>query len=262
MIKRSVGRILLSAMVLLALAFLAGCLWMDQEPVATFERSPQAGDAPLSVFFDASESFDPEGEPLTYEWDFGDGGTAAGETPTHTYATPGTYEARLTVADPRGRASEFARMITVTDESSHTETGNDINQLAIDFVLKDLDGVEHALTDYRGYVILLDFWSSTCTPCQLTMPHLESLRERFADAGLVVIGVSIDTSEDEARAFITSNGYSEFVILHSSEAEARAVKSEYGVVGVPHTFVIDRQGVIRHADHPIRLRDRHIEPWL
>ena len=249
-------------MALSTLALLGGCLWINQAPVATFERSPQAGDAPLSVFFDASESFDPEGEPLTYQWNLGDGGTAAGKTLTHTYAAPGTYEARLTVVDPRGRASEFARMISVADESSDVEAGNEIGQLAIDFVLEDLDGIEHVLSDYRGYVILLDFWSSTCTPCQLTMPHLESLRQQFADAGLVVIGVSIDTSEAAARAFIESNGYTEFVILHSSEAEARAVKSEYGVVGVPHTFVIDRQGIIRYADHPIRLRDRHIEPWL
>ena len=52
------------------------------------------------------------------------------------------------------------------------------------------------------------------------------------------------------------------VILYGSEAEARAVKSQYGVVGIPHTFVIDRQGIIRHRDHPIRLRDWHVEPWL
>jgi len=254
---RSIG-----LLALLALAALAGCFRAGEAPIASFTRTPAAGDAPLSVFFDASDSVDPEGGPLTYDWSFGEGTKAVGATATHTYAIAGTYEAVLTVTDQEGNRGTYARMVTVSDAALVEEPGSVVGQQAIDFTLDDLDGIGHALSDYRGLVILLDFWASTCTPCTMTMPHLESLRERFADDGLVVVGVSIDTSEDAARSFIETNGYTAFTILHSSEAEARAVKNQYDVDGVPHTFVIDRQGIIRHRDHPIRLRDRHIEPWL
>ncbi|MBU0595903.1 redoxin domain-containing protein [Candidatus Bipolaricaulota bacterium] len=251
-----------AAAVALMAAALGGCLSRNAAPIASFTRTPSAGDAPLSVFFDASASVDPEGGALTHRWAFGDGETASGETATHTYETAGTYETVLTAIDAKGAEGTSARMVTVNDAAVIEESGSAVGQQAIDFTLNDLDGIPLTLSEYRGYVILLDFWSSTCTPCKLTMPHLELLRARFAGDGLVVIGVSVDTSEQAARAFIESNGYTEFIILYGSEAEARAVKSQYGVVGIPHTFVIDRQGIIRHHDHPIRLRDWHIEPWL
>ena len=69
-------------------------------------------------------------------------------------------------------------------------------------------------------------------------------------------------SEAAAIAYLDEKGYDEFIVLRGTLAEAEAVRADYGVEGIPHTFVIDRQGIIRHADHPIRLRDRHIEPWL
>ena len=257
MTHRSIG-----LLAILALIALTGCFHADEAPIASFTRTPAAGEVPLSVFFDGSASVDPEGDPLSYDWSFGDDTTAAGATATHTYTIAGTYEAILTVTDREGSRGTYTRMVTVSDAAVVEEPGSVVGQQAIDFTLDDLDGIEHALSDYRGLVILLDFWASTCTPCTLTMPHLETLRERFADDGLVIIGVSIDTSEDAARSFIETNGYTAFTILHSSEAEARAVKNQYDVAGVPHTFVIDRQGIIRHRDHPIRLRDRHIEPWL
>jgi len=245
-----------------ALIAIAGCFHDNEAPLASFTRTPSFGDAPLSVFFDASASIDPDGDALVYRWAFGDGGEAAGETATHTYTAAGVYEAVLTVIDQEGAEDAAVRMLTVNDAAVIEEPGNQIGQQAIDFTLSDLAGSPLALSDYRGQVILLDFWSSTCTPCKTTMPYLEMLRARFADQGLVVIGVSVDETEDAARAYIESNGYTEFIILYSSEAEARAVKSQYGVAGIPHTFVIDRQGIIRHNDHPIRIRDWHIEPWL
>ena len=253
----------IAAIAILATALaLAGCLNRNAAPIASFTRTPPFGDAPLSVFFDASASVDPDGGALDHHWAFGDGEAANGETTTHTYEAAGTYEVVLTVIDTKGAEGEFTRMVTVSDAATIEEAGSAVGQQAIDFTLNDLEGIPLALSDYRGYVILLDFWSSTCMPCKQTLPHLESLRARYADNGLVVIGVSVDATEQAARTYIESNGYTEFVILYSSEAEARAVKTQYGVDGIPHTFVIDRQGIIRHHDHPIRIRDWHIEPWL
>ena len=71
----------------------------NQQPVAVASASPTSGQAPLPVDFSSAGSSDPEGAPLSYSWTFGDGGTSTQANPTHTYATPGQYVARLTVSD-------------------------------------------------------------------------------------------------------------------------------------------------------------------
>jgi len=244
-------------------ASLSGCVIVNRPPVAAFTRTPSAGEAPLAVYFNATDSVDPDGAITSYLWDFGDGASGSGPTITHTYETAGTFEATLTVIDELGRTQSATRAIVVAGPSQEApEVGPAVGQQAPDFTLRDLDGVEVTLSEFRGFVVLLDFWRSTCPPCRMTMPYLESLRAQYADQGLIVVGVSLDLTEEEARAYIEENGFGEFVALHGSLAEAEVVRALYGVGGIPHTFVIDRQGVVRHADHPIRLRDRHIEPWL
>jgi glucose/arabinose dehydrogenase/chitodextrinase len=73
-------------------------------PEAHATANPSAGPAPLSVDFDGTGSIDADGDPLSYEWDFGDGATASGPKPTHVYAQTGAYTATLTVRDPAGRS--------------------------------------------------------------------------------------------------------------------------------------------------------------
>jgi glucose/arabinose dehydrogenase/PKD repeat protein len=75
----------------------------NRSPVARATANPTYGDLPLNVSFDGTTSFDPDGDPLTYEWDFGDGSAhQTGATATHTYTTTGEYTASLTVRDNRG----------------------------------------------------------------------------------------------------------------------------------------------------------------
>ena len=79
----------------------------NRPPTASFVASPQSGPAPLDVSFDARNSFDPDGDPLQYQFTFGDGGTSQGTSPTvsHRYATGGTFTATLVVGDGRGGTS-------------------------------------------------------------------------------------------------------------------------------------------------------------
>jgi len=243
-------------------AGLSGCIRVNEPPLASFTRSPEAGDAPLSVFFDGSASFDSDGYLATYQWDFGDGATAAGISVTHTYTSPGTYQAELTVTDGEGKKGSTVRAISVTEEGMPPITGTEVGEAAPAFTLKSIEGLDVTLDQYRGQIVLLDFWRSTCPPCRTTLPHLDALRAKYEDDGLIVVTVSLDASQQVAEDYLQTNGLTEFVTLWGSLAEAEAVRSLYGVEGIPHTFLIDRQGVIRYADHPIRLRDWHIEPWL
>jgi cellulose 1,4-beta-cellobiosidase len=82
--------------------------------VAVLSASPTSGTSPLTVNFDASSSSGPDGSILTYEWSFGDGGTGAGETISHTYRQPGVYTAQLTAIDANGNMDSTSCEITVT----------------------------------------------------------------------------------------------------------------------------------------------------
>ena len=248
--------------VLATAALLSGCSPPNASPVAAFTRSPSSGSAPLSVFFDASPSRDVDGTIVQYAWDFGDGANGKGLSTTHTYPASGTFAAELRVTDDRGAHGVAGKMIVVSAGGEETPVGNEVGETAPDFTLRDLDGQTTSLSQFRGLVVLLDFWASWCTPCRVSMPYLESLRESLAGEGLVLVSVSVDESGEDARAFLEEGDYSEIVALWQSHEAAEAVRERYGVSEVPRTFVIDRQGIIRWAGHPITLRDYHIEPWL
>jgi len=239
----------------------AGCALLNREPVPIFSRTPASGEAPLSIFLDASASVDPDGFIATYEWSFGDGDTADGARATHTYEDAGTYEVVLTVTDDGGKRTSVSKMVTVVSETDPVAQGTGIGKAAPDFALPGLlDDAEHSLSDYRGYVVLLDFWGSWCPPCRTSMPHLESLRETYAGQGLVVLAVAVNDTRGEAVAYLESAGFTEFVaVLDPQDSPTRTL---YAVDSIPRTFVIDRQGIIRFVDHPVRLRSYDIEPWL
>jgi hypothetical protein len=94
------------------------------------------------------------------------------------------------------------------------------------------------------------------------MPDLEALRTRYQDKGLVLVSVSLDRSGEDAKDYLERKGYEQFVGLWESFAAAKEVATLYGVFGIPRTFVIDRNGIIRYSGHPARLTDETIEPWL
>jgi len=87
----------------------------NNPPVALVQANPTAGDVPLPVSFDASGSSDPDGDPLTFDWNFGDGATASGASPNHTYNSAGTYTATVIVSDGNGGSDSASLTISATD---------------------------------------------------------------------------------------------------------------------------------------------------
>src|SRR5690606_27733859 len=83
----------------------------NQPPTAAFTHTAEH----LTVSVDASASVDVDGEVVSYEWDFGDGGSASGVTASHVYGSAGTYEVTLTVTDDDGAVDEVTESVTVTD---------------------------------------------------------------------------------------------------------------------------------------------------
>ena len=109
----------LGVLVLVA-AVLSGCSLLNQPPVASIIASSLAGNSPLSVTFDASDSYDPDGSIAAYEWNFGDGTDATGVTASHTFttATVRTFNVTLTVTDNSGARATSTQSIEVLPAGS------------------------------------------------------------------------------------------------------------------------------------------------
>jgi len=112
---------------------------------------------------------------------------------------------------------------------------------APDFTLKDADGKTVHLSEYRGKVVLLDFWATWCDPCRLEIPWFMDLQRKNKDRGFEVLGVSMDDEGWEVvKPFMKSVGMNYRVVIGNDET----TQMYGGVDSLPSTFLIDRQGKI------------------
>jgi len=238
---------------------LGGCLF-DPPPVVVLRAPTISGPAPLEVIFDLSYCDDPNGHPLSYSLDFGDGSESRigddfdfGVVVRHTYETSGSFSVRLTVTNAQGKQGKDDLTVTVSPEGP--PVGLVVGSTSPDFTAHRTDGGTATLSDFRGKVVLLEFWGAWCPPCRASMPRLADLCDEFGERGLVALAVSTDEEEEDAIAFLEENGYTEFVSLWEPGGKKNSPLTQlYGVsssdVGIPRTFLLDRQGVIRYVGHP------------
>jgi cytochrome c biogenesis protein CcmG, thiol:disulfide interchange protein DsbE len=115
-----------------------------------------------------------------------------------------------------------------------------IGSNATDFTVQDSDH-KVTLSQFRGQVVVLNFWATWCPPCVEETPSLVRMTARFKDKGVVVLAVSIDDDDAAYHRFLKEYG----VNMVTVRDEARKAASLYGTFGWPETYVIDRNGVIR-----------------
>jgi peroxiredoxin len=112
---------------------------------------------------------------------------------------------------------------------------------APDFALKDINGQTVRLSDYRGKVVLLDFWATWCGPCQVEIPWFVDLERKNKDKGFAVLGVSMDDEGWEVvKPFLSDLGVNYRVVIGNEETS----QLYGGVDALPTTFLIDRSGKI------------------
>jgi len=119
-------------------------------------------------------------------------------------------------------------------------------QMAPDFILPDLSGEMVSLKEFRGKIVLVDFWATWCLPCRKTLPELARLDKKYRDKGLVILGLSIDdpTSYDNKYVSGFKDRYKiEYRILR---ADKKTYQSYLGTENprVPTLFIVDKKGKI------------------
>lgn len=129
-----------------------------------------------------------------------------------------------------------------------------------DFSATDLDGKPISLQDYRGKVVLLDFWGVWCGFCINEMPNLKKVYGTYKDQGFDIIGVSLDDEETVLRDYIQENGIQWRQISSGERWENDPLAQQFKVTGVPEQWLIDRDGkLITHKARGEELEELVVE---
>ena len=135
-------------------------------------------------------------------------------------------------------------LVTVFAATSLASSGLE-GQTAPDFALKSSTGENLRLSEYRGDVVMINFWATWCGPCRQEMPLLDELYSRYERVGFNLLGVNIDDDSRRAMQMIEELGVS-FPVLFDARKE---VSKLYEVEAMPVTVLVDREGNVRYVHH-------------
>lgn len=124
--------------------------------------------------------------------------------------------------------------------TTHLEPGSEV---ATDFTLTDVKGQQVRLSDFKGKIILLDFWATWCLPCLQELPDLKALYEKYKGEGFVILGVSLDEAGRDVVAEFVKKHQMPYPMLLAGGVDN--VPEGYSVIGLPTAYLIDSSGYVR-----------------
>jgi len=131
-------------------------------------------------------------------------------------------------------------LVAVLLSSSCNTHPQRIGSAAPNFTVQDSDH-KVTLSDFRGKVVLVNFWATWCPPCQAELPSLIAMQDRVRAKGVMVLGVSIDVDENAYHRFLKERNVNFMTVLDPEQK----VATMYGTTGWPETYIVDRDGVLR-----------------
>jgi peroxiredoxin len=136
----------------------------------------------------------------------------------------------------------FLLSFLIAAPSAHAaDTGPEVGKLAPSFELRDLAGKTVSLSDFKGKVVLLNFWSTLCAPCTAELPSLNRLAAAVTAGDFIVVAVAIDASEKPVREFLSGKSFAFTVLL---DPEKEVFFDQYAGPSLPASYLIDRNGII------------------
>lgn len=124
-------------------------------------------------------------------------------------------------------------------------TKDDVKKVAFgekapDFVLEDMNGEKHRLSDYEGQGVFLNFWGTWCKPCEREMPYMENQYKEFKDNGVTILAVNVGESDLAVQKFADKHNLT-FPILKDTDGQ---VQTAYKISPLPATYMIDKDGKV------------------
>jgi peroxiredoxin len=113
---------------------------------------------------------------------------------------------------------------------------------APNFTLQARDGKSVSLADYKGKVVMVNFWATWCQPCRQEMPHLEAIYKKYNSLGFTLLGVNVEDNPEGAKKWLEENGPVTFPVLLDPKNQ---VSKLYKVVSMPTTVIVARDGTMR-----------------
>lgn len=143
------------------------------------------------------------------------------------------------------RTGLFLAAICGTVAAASLAASDLTGQTAPDFALKSATGENLRLSEYRGDVVMINFWATWCGPCRQEMPLLDDLYARYKRVGFNLLGVNIDDDAGRAMQMVEDLGVNFPVVFD----DAKEVSRLYQVEAMPVTVLVDRQGTVRYVHH-------------
>ena len=144
-------------------------------------------------------------------------------------------------------------MLQSSNERGRPGVNDTLGEVAVstdsftDFQVTTLDGRELRLSDLRGSIVMIDFWSSWCPPCRSEAPVLAEAHERWSELGVEFVGISIWDTESAVREFVNLHG----ITYPNAVDEDGQIAVEFGVRGIPEKFFVNPKGeIVRKINGP------------
>jgi cytochrome c biogenesis protein CcmG, thiol:disulfide interchange protein DsbE len=176
---------------------------------------------------------------MFFRWTIAVLGVGALAALTLTAQMPWLTAPHAAMDEQQSRSGEGEGSVSVEPQLSCPADAKPAN---LNFTLKDADNREVSLSQYKGKVIVIDFWATWCGPCKVEIPHFVEFQEKYGKAGLQIVGISVDDTAEKLVPYIRDMKMNYLVLQGLGHDD---VQEAFGpIVGIPVSVIISRDGKI------------------